>query len=79
LNDALPVIIITDEIDPLISEGQILAQKLESVGVKTKLKNDDGVTREFFSMGAVIRQTNDAEDFVAEELKQSFGNKTAQN
>ena len=74
-----PVTIVTDEIDPLMSEGQMLAKKLEYVGVKTKLKNYNGVTHEFFGMGAVISKANDAEDFVAEELKQSFGNKTSQN
>ena len=79
LKNLPPVTIVTDEIDPLMSEGHMLAKKLESVGVKTKLKNYNGVTHEFFGMGAVIKEANDAEDFVAEQLKQSFGNKTSQN
>lgn len=73
------VTIITDDIDPLMSEGNMLAKKLKSAGVKVKFKNYDGVTHEFFGMAAVIKEADDAQNFAVRELKHAFGDKTAQN
>jgi acetyl esterase/lipase len=68
-----PATIVTDQIDPLRSEGQLLADKLKAAGVQVEAKNYDGVTHEFFGMGAVLSKAKDAEQFVADGLKKSFG------
>ncbi|MBC8126800.1 MAG: alpha/beta hydrolase, partial [Gloeobacteraceae cyanobacterium ES-bin-144] len=46
--------IITAQIDPLRSEGEALAKKLTADGVVVAYKNYEGVTHEFFGMGAVV-------------------------
>jgi acetyl esterase len=68
-----PTIIITDEIDPLQSEGLKLVDKLKADGVIVTAKNYDGVTHEFFGMGAVVPQAKDAEMFAVAQLKKAFG------
>lgn len=37
--------VITAEIDPLMSEGKMLAEKLKAAGVETNYLNNEGVTR----------------------------------
>ncbi|MDN3550224.1 alpha/beta hydrolase [Mucilaginibacter aquaedulcis] len=68
-----PTTVITDEIDPLQSEGQQLADKLKAAGVQTESKNYDGVTHEFFGMGAIVPQAKDAEAYAVSQLKKAFG------
>ena len=68
-----PVTIITDQIDPLRSEGQVLAQKLKEAGVAVDSRNYDGVTHEFFGMGAVLDKARDANQYGADGLKKGFG------
>ena len=68
-----PITIITDQIDPLRSEGQTLARKLEEAGVRVDSRNYDGVTHEFFGMGAVLEKARDANQYGADALKKGFG------
>ena len=65
--------VITDEIDPLQSEGIQLVAKLKAAGVQTDSKNYDGVTHEFFGMGAIVPQAKDAETYVVGQLKKALG------
>lgn len=67
-----PTTVITDEIDPLQSEGMLLVDKLKAAGVTVDSKNYDGVTHEFFGMGAVVPQAKDAETFAFDQLKKAF-------
>ena len=67
-----PTTIITAQIDPLRSEGSMLAEKLKAAGVTTVYRNYDGVTHEFFGMDAVLKEAATAQDFAAENLKQAF-------
>jgi acetyl esterase len=67
-----PATLVTAEIDPLRSEGQLLAQRLEQAGVPTEAKNYEGVTHEFFGMGAVVADAKQAQAFVAQRLTQAF-------
>ncbi len=69
-----PTTIVTAQIDPLRSDGQTLAERLKTAGVEVEARNYDGVTHEFFGMGAVVAKAKDAEQFVADRLKSSFGN-----
>ena len=67
-----PTTIVSAEIDPLRSEGEMLAQKLSAAGVPVTQQTFPGVTHEFFGMGAVVGQAKQAEDFAAMRLKASF-------
>jgi len=67
-----PTTIITAEIDPLQSEGMALAEKMKAAGVKVESKNYDGVTHEFFGMGAIVPQAKDAEMYAVDEMKKEF-------
>ena len=72
-----PATIITAQIDPLRSEGEALAQRLNADGVKVAYRNYDGVTHEFFGMGAVVAQAKAAQTFAAAQLHGAFAQKAA--
>ncbi len=65
--------IIAAEIDPLRSEGKAYADKLKAAGVSATYKLYPGVTHEFFGMGAVLVEAQEAEMLAAAELKKAFG------
>jgi acetyl esterase len=64
--------IINAEIDPLLSDGKELADKLKEAGVSVKQKTYDGVTHEFFGMAAVVADARDAQKLASERLRDSF-------
>lgn len=64
--------IVLAEIDPLRTDGEMLAKKLESAGVSVDKKTYQGVTHEFFGMGAVVDDAKDAESYAAGRLKDAF-------
>lgn len=64
--------IVTADIDPLRSEGQMLAGALKKAGVAVVAQNFEGSTHEFFGMGAVVTDAKDAVAFAASELKKAF-------
>ncbi|QNF35707.1 alpha/beta hydrolase [Adhaeribacter swui] len=66
--------IINAEIDPLLSEGQQYATKLQNAGVDVSAKVYNGVTHEFFGMAPVVPQARDAQKFATDELKKAFSN-----
>lgn len=72
LQNLPPVTLITAELDPLRSEGQTLALRLKSAGVDVEYRNYEGVTHEFFGMGAVVDDAEDAMEFAGERLEDSF-------
>ena len=67
-----PATVITDQIDPLRSEGKAYADKLKEAGVDVAYRNYDGVTHEFFGMAAVVDNAKKAEAFAADRLKSAF-------
>jgi acetyl esterase/lipase len=67
-----PTTVITDQIDPLRSEGQMLADRLRDAGVRVDARTYDGVTHEFFGMGAVVAKAKAAEQQAADGLKKGF-------
>ncbi|RPD50462.1 steryl acetyl hydrolase [Hymenobacter sediminis] len=67
-----PTTIITAELDPLMSDGSMLADKLKAAGVPTKYQNYTGVTHEFFGMAAVVPQAAQAQELAAAELKKAL-------
>ncbi|MBC7451055.1 MAG: alpha/beta hydrolase [Cytophagales bacterium] len=70
-----PTTLITAELDPLQSDGELLSEKLKAAGVKVEFKKYDGVTHEFFGMGAISPKAMQAEMFASEEIKKSFAKK----
>lgn len=67
-----PVTIINAQIDPLLSDGEQLAAALEEQGVNVEQKTYEGVTHEFFGMGAVVPEAKAAVDQATTALKQSL-------
>ena len=67
-----PTTIITADIDPLRSDGEMLAKALESANVAVTSRNFVGSTHEFFGMGAVVPDAKEAVAFGAGELKKAF-------
>ena len=67
-----PATVITAQIDPLRSEGEQYAERLAAAGVPVRLRNFDGVTHEFFGMGAVVDKAREAVEFSAIGLQESL-------
>jgi acetyl esterase len=67
-----PFTIINAELDPLQSDGETLTTKLKAAGVTVDHKLYDGVTHEFFGMGAVVPDAKDAMAYAASQLKSAF-------
>ena len=63
-----PTTIITAQLDPLRSDGKEYADKLEKAGVKVTYRNFEGVTHEFFGMGAVVDTAKQALRYASENL-----------
>ncbi len=68
-----PTTIINAGIDPLLSDGSLLGDRLKAAGVATEQRTFDGVTHEFFGLGALVSSAKDAEGFATSRLKKSFG------
>ena len=68
-----PTTIINAAIDPLRTDGELLATKLKAAGVTVDQRTYDGVTHEFFGMGAVHDKAKDAEGMAASALRKAFG------
>lgn len=64
--------VICAEIDPLRSEGELLAERLEQAGSDVRHKTFNGSTHEFFGMGLVVPDAAAAQTFAAHELKRAF-------
>ncbi len=74
-----PATVITAEIDPLMSDGKMLAEKLKTAGVETNYQNNEGVTHEFFGMDAVLDDAKRAQDISAQDLKAAFSKRVENN
>ena len=74
-----PTTVITAQIDPLRSEGEAFAKKLASAGVKVNYRNFNGVTHEFFGMGAVLSEAREALNLAANDLTSAFATKMPAN
>jgi len=67
-----PFTIINAELDPLQSDGEMLANKLKAAGVTVDRKLYTGVTHEFFGMGALVPDAKEAMGYAATQLKAAF-------
>ena len=68
-----PVTIINAQIDPLFEDGAMLEQALKAANVPVERRVYDGVTHEFFGMGAVVSKAKDATQYAGSRLKAAFG------
>ncbi len=67
-----PTTIIAAEIDPLRSEGSVLAERLRAAGVDVDYQSFEGAAHEFFGMGAVVGDARDAVIRAGARLRASF-------
>ncbi|HYW07385.1 MAG TPA: alpha/beta hydrolase [Longimicrobium sp.] len=67
-----PTTIILAEIDPLRSDGEELAARLRSAGVRVEQHVHEGVTHEFFGMGTVVADARQAVQQAAAGLRSGF-------
>ncbi|PHK95637.1 lipase [Pseudoroseomonas rhizosphaerae] len=66
-------VIVTAEIDPLRSDGMLLAEKLRANGVQVVAQDYPGVTHEFFGADPqVLARAGEAQRFMAGELRSAF-------
>jgi acetyl esterase/lipase len=73
LGGLCPTTIVLAGIDPLRSEGELLAQALEGAGVTVNCWTYDGVTQGFFGLGLLVTKALFAQSDSAEALVQAFG------
>jgi acetyl esterase len=66
------VTIINAQIDPLRTDGEMLADKIRAAGGNVQQKTYDGVTHEFFGMATVVDKAKDAEQMAADALKKGW-------
>ena len=64
-----PATIVNAEIDPLRSEGEALARRLQEAGVPVEQRTYGGVTHEFFGMAPAVADAGAAQDFVGDRLR----------
>jgi acetyl esterase len=68
-----PVTIINAGIDPLRSDGDMIADKLKAAGNQVTHQVYPGVTHEFFGMDAVVAKAGQAQDFAVAQLAKGWG------
>jgi acetyl esterase/lipase len=72
LHDLPPATVITAELDPLRTDGEILRDRLEASGDRVRGKTYRGVTHGFFGLGPLVRAAGSAQAMVAHDLKRAF-------
>jgi acetyl esterase len=73
-----PALVVVCEFDPLRDEGVAYAQRLQEVGVLTRLSEYPGMIHGFLRMAAVIDRTQALLDESAAALRQAFGGRPPQ-
>jgi len=68
-----PTTIVSAELDPLRSEGEALARRLQEAGVPVERRNYEGVTHEFFGMAPAVADATAAQGFVGQRLRAALG------
>jgi acetyl esterase len=68
--------IITAEVDPLCSDGELYASRLLEEGVPVSRQRYNGVTHEFFGMKALLQEARDATELAGLDLKDALDRET---
>lgn len=79
LENLPPATIINAEIDPLRSDGELLAEALEADGVEVNQQTFAGVTHEFFGMAKVVPEAKQAMDLAISDLNDAFAAAAQEN
>ena len=70
---ALPsVTLVNADIDPLRNDGSKMEDALRKARVPVERRNYDGVTHEFFGMGAVVEKAREAQAWAGDRLLEAF-------
>ena len=72
LADLPPTTIINAEIDPLRTDGELLAAAMEEAGVDVTREVFDGVTHEFFGMAGVVADADAAQQVAVDAINAAF-------
>lgn len=72
LQGLAPATVITAEIDPLCTQGELYAEKLRAHGVPVFVRCFEGVTHEFFGLQALVPEAREALKLAAENLQAAF-------
>lgn len=72
-----PVTIVAAQIDPLRSEGELLAQRLTAAGVQVERREWPGTTHEFFGADAVIPAAAEAQMWSGQRLRATLWGNSA--
>ena len=67
-----PVTIVAAQIDPLRTEGQVLAQRLQQSGVEVERREYPRVTHEFFGAAPLIPAAAEAQRFAGTRLREDL-------
>lgn len=67
-----PVTIVQAEIDPLLTEGKMLAERLQAAGNDVSSRVFDGVTHEFFGADPVIDDADDAQSYAVARIRSTL-------
>jgi len=67
-----PTTLVLAQIDPLRSGGETLATRMQAAGVPVEGRLYQGVTYDFFGLGAQVPEAAAAEDYVAARLRAVF-------
>lgn len=73
VDDVAPAWVGLAELDPLVDEGVMYADKLRMAGVPVELEIYRGVTHEFIKMGRAIPEAKVAQADAARALREAFG------
>jgi acetyl esterase/lipase len=76
LRNLPPVTLINARIDPLRSDGDMLAATLRRAGVATEHVTYEGVTHDFFGMAAMVAKAQEAQVLAGDRLRTSLYQKT---
>ena len=67
------VTIVTAEIDPLRTDGEMLERALRAAGVPVERRHFEGAAHEFFGMAAVVQDAMAAQQYAGQRLRAAFG------
>jgi acetyl esterase len=71
-SNVAPALLMLAECDPLYDEGMAYAHHLQAAGVAVELRVYEGMTHDFMRMGAIVDEAQEAQQLIAERLRQVF-------
>ena len=69
LQDVAPALVLTAELDPLVSEGEAYAERLRADGVEVRARRFEGMIHGFLRMPAIVDDADEAIDAIAAAVR----------